>query len=104
MVLGDFIRRLVRLLWGLFLYALGISLTVNAHIGYAPWDTFHAGIANVANISFGTASIVVGLVIIAITLLLQEKIGFGSILNMFAIGFFLDVILGLEILPVAPIS
>jgi uncharacterized membrane protein YczE len=101
MVLGDFIRRLVRLLWGLFLYALGISLTVNAHIGYAPWDTFHAGIANVANISFGTASIVVGLVIIAITLLLQEKIGLGSILNMFAIGFFLDVILGLEILPVA---
>lgn len=97
----DFIIRLARLIWGLFLFALGISLTVNAQIGYAPWDTFHAGLAKTTGMSFGTASIVVGFVIIIITLLLKEKIGLGSLLNMFGIGVFLDLILGPQILPVA---
>ena len=97
----SFFMRLVRLIWGLFLYALGIALTLNAQIGYAPWDTFHVGIAKTVGISIGTASITVGLIIIVVTLLLKEKIGLGSLLNMLLIGLFLDLILGLNILPIA---
>lgn len=87
-------------MWGLFLYSLGIVLTLNAHIGYAPWDIFHAGLSKTEGISFGNASIIVGVFIVAITLLLGEKLGIGTILNMVVIGVFIDVILELRIIPV----
>lgn len=96
-----FIRRLVRLLVGLFLYALGIVFSINANIGYAPWDVFHVGIASTIGISIGTASIIVGLAIVAITLLLKEKIGLGTILNMILIGVCVDFIMWLHIIPTA---
>lgn len=91
----HFALRLVRLLFGLLLYAVGIVLTVRAHIGYAPWDVFHAGLSTVSGLTFGVASIVAGLAIVLIGMLLREKIGLGTILNMVLIGLFLDWLLPL---------
>ena len=101
MIMKQFYIRLLRLIWGLFLYALGIVVTINAHIGYAPWDVFHVGLAKMIGVSIGTASIITGVVIVIITILLGEKLGFGSLLNMVLIGVFLDMLLGLDIIPVA---
>lgn len=101
MIMKQFYTRLLRLIWGLFLYALGIVVTINAHIGYAPWDVFHVGLAKMIGISIGTASIITGVVIVIITILLGEKLGLGSLLNMVLIGVFLDMLLGLHIIPVA---
>jgi uncharacterized membrane protein YczE len=103
---GDFIvklyfTRLLRLIWGLFLYALGIVITMNAQIGYAPWDAFHVGFAKIVGMSIGTASITVGIVIGIITVLLGEKLGLGTILNMVLIGVFLDLLINLHIIPVS---
>ena len=103
---GDFIMRqiYIRLLFlvgGLFLYALGIIVTLHANIGYAPWEVFHVGLAKTIGISIGTASIITGLFIGIITVFLGEKLGFGTVLNMVLIGVFLDIILKLNIVPVA---
>ncbi len=97
----QFYHRLLRLIWGLFLYAVGIVVTLNAHIGYAPWEVFHVGFAKTAGISIGTASIIAGAVIGIVALLLGEKLGLGTILNMLLIGVFLDLILGFHIIPTA---
>ncbi len=97
----NFTKRLVRLVFGLFLYSLGIALTIQAHIGYAPWDVFHAGVAGVAGIKLGTASIATGLVVVVLTLLLGEKIGIGTILNMVLIGMFLNLLLSSGGIPLA---
>lgn len=97
----QFCTRLMRLIFGLFLYAVGIVVTINAHIGYAPWDVFHVGFAKKAGISIGAASIITGVVIVIITALLSEKFGLGTILNMVLIGVFLDILLILKIIPVA---
>jgi len=104
MLKGDFIMkqfliRLLRLIFGLFLYALGIVVTLKAHVGYAPWEVFHVGLAGTMGISIGTASILTGLVIGLLTILLGEKLGLGTILNMVLIGIFLDIILGFNIIP-----
>jgi len=80
---------------------VGIVVTINAHIGYAPWDVFHVGLAKATGISIGTASITTGLVIIMITALLGEKLGLGSLLNMVLIGVFMDILLAFKIIPVA---
>jgi uncharacterized membrane protein YczE len=97
----QFYIRMLRLICGLFLYALGIVVTMNANIGYAPWDVFHVGLSKMVGMSIGTASIVTGVVIGVITILLGEKLGLGTILNMILIGVFLDMILALSIIPLA---
>lgn len=96
----QFLIRFLRLILGLFLYALGIVVTMNAHIGYAPWDAFHVGLGKVIGISIGTASIATGVVIGIITILLGEKLGLGTVLNMVLIGLFIDMIMAFHIIPV----
>ncbi|QEN06739.1 hypothetical protein EXM22_01555 [Oceanispirochaeta crateris] len=93
MILLKIVQRFCKLIFGLFLYALGIVLTIKANIGYGPWEVFHVGLGNTVGISIGNASILVGLALVVITLLMGEKVGFGTILNMILIGVFLDLIL-----------
>jgi uncharacterized membrane protein YczE len=97
----TFIVRLIRLLAGLFLYALGTVITLQANIGYAPWQVLNSGISKTTGITIGFASIFVGFLIIIIVLLLGEKIGLGTVLNMALIGLFLDAILAINIIPLA---
>lgn len=95
----SFLLRLLRLIFGLFLYALGIVITLKAHVGYAPWDVLHVGLAKSTGMSIGLASILVGVLIVAVAYLLGEKIGIGTILNMILIGVFLDFILTMDFIP-----
>ncbi|WP_318503134.1 hypothetical protein [Bacillus sp. T3] len=96
-----FFARLLRLIFGLFLYSLGIVVTMNAHIGYAPWDVLHVGLAKTIGMSIGTVSIIAGIVIGIVTVLLGEKLGLGTLLNMVLIGVFLDILIGFDFIPVA---
>ena len=93
------ISRLARLLLGLFLYALGIAVTMKANIGYAPWEVFHAGVGKAVGMSIGNVSILTGLAIVLVAFLLGEKLGLGTVLNMVLIGVFLDAILSLGLIP-----
>jgi uncharacterized protein len=96
---GLFVRML-RLVLGLFLYSLGIVVTLKAHVGYAPWDVLHVGLAKTTGLTIGTASILVGILIVILAFFLGEKIGIGTILNMVLIGVFMDIILNINIIPV----
>ncbi len=97
----SFRVRLVNILFGLFLYALGIVFSINANVGYAPWDVFQIGISNRVGLTLGTVSIIVGALICVIVAALGEKLGFGTILNMILIGAFLDLIIMSDIVPQA---
>jgi uncharacterized protein len=97
----QFIVRLTRLFLGLALYSLGIVFTLKAHIGFSPWDVFHAGLADSVGITIGLASIVTGLVVVLVSMLLGEKLGLGTILNMLVIGMLLDALLALGLVPQA---
>lgn len=98
-MIKSYTARLIRLVFGLFLYSLGIALSIQANIGLAPWDVFHTGISNITGLSYGTISILAGAVVIIIALLLKENIGVGSILNMFFIGIMVDIIQSLKVIP-----
>ena len=95
----QYIIRFVTLLIGIFLFALGIVLTLRANIGYAPWDVLHAGLSQKTGLSFGWISILVGLLLIVIVLILGEKIGLGTLANMVLVGLFIDAIIALNIIP-----
>jgi len=95
----KFFARFVGLVFGLFLFALGIVITMKARIGFAPWDVFHAGLAKTTGLSIGTVTIIVGFLILVATVLLGERLGLGSVLNMMLIGVFVDLILASDLLP-----
>lgn len=94
-----FFIRLMNLLIGLFLYALGIVITMKANLGFAPWDVFHWGIGDAIGITIGNASILTGLLICIVVVLMGEKLGLGTVLNMILIGVFTDLILWLNVIP-----
>lgn len=92
--------RTLKLIWGLFLFALGVVLTIQANIGLAPWDAFSVGVSNITGITYGNVVILTGVGILIFIVLLKEKIGLGTILNTVLIGAMSDVLLGLKIIPV----
>lgn len=92
--------RTLKLIWGLFLFALGVVLTIQANIGLAPWDAFSVGVSNITGITYGNVVILTGVGILIFIVLLKEKIGLGTILNTVLIGAISDILLGLKIIPV----
>ena len=95
----GYILRFMKLNFGLFLYGLGIIVTMRANVGYAPWEVLHSGISQTLGISIGLVNTAVGALIVAIVFILGEKIGLGTIFNMFMIGLFMDLILFLDFIP-----
>lgn len=92
--------RILRLFLGLFLYALGIVMTINANLGLGPWDVFHQGLSNRLGITMGQASISMGLLIVAVNYFAGEKLGWGTICNMLFIGMFMDMLMLNYLVPV----
>lgn len=94
-----YLKQVPRLILGYFLYALGIALTVDANLGLAPWDVLHQGLSQTLGITFGTASIGVGVIIVLLNVKLGERVGWGTVGNMLFIGLFLDLLFGSGLLP-----
>ncbi|KGK89686.1 membrane protein [Desulfosporosinus sp. HMP52] len=95
------VQRIIRLFLGLFLFAVGIVLTINANLGLAPWDVFHQGIVHLTGITMGQASIGVGIILVIINAALGERVGWGSLGNMLFIGLFMDLIMLNYLIPIA---
>lgn len=89
-----------RLFLGLFLYAVGIVLTINANLGLSPWDVFHQGVSKNLGITMGQASIAVGFIFIILDWILGEKVGLGTICNMLFIGTFMDFLMLNNLIPI----
>ena len=91
--------RIARLFLGLFAYSFGIVMTLRANVGYSPWDVFHQGVTLHIGLTFGEANILVAVTIVAIVVLMKEKVGFGTLCNMIFIGVFMDVVLSGDWIP-----
>ena len=88
---------MVRCLIGLAIFAIGISLQMNANIGARPWDVFHQGVAKQTDISIGKIIVITGFTLLLLWIPLRQKPGLGTILNALEIGLIADV--ALEIIP-----
>jgi uncharacterized membrane protein YczE len=89
--------RLVTLFAGLFVYGLGVALTVHAGIGIAPWDVLAQGISIQTGLSFGVATVGVSILVLICWIPLKVKPGFGTVANALFVGLFADF--WLQILP-----
>jgi uncharacterized membrane protein YczE len=82
-----------RLLVGLWLFAAGVVLGLRSGLGVSPWDVLHDGIRQVTPLSFGVATVLVGVVLVAVALAAGIRPGPGTLANMVAIGLFADAML-----------
>jgi uncharacterized membrane protein YczE len=82
--------RLVVLIFGLFVYGLGVAMTVHASLGIAPWDVFAQGISIQTGLSFGISTVVVSALVLLAWIPLRVKPGIGTIANAVLIGLFAD--------------
>lgn len=92
-------NKLLRVFPAMFLYGLGIYFTIQADIGLAPWEAFNSGCASVTGISFGNFILLSGLAILVIDVLLKEKIGLGTVINILLVGKVVDLLQFVNLMP-----
>ena len=93
---GGLVVRVVALFGGLILFGFAIVFMLESRLGLPPWDVLHLGIAKHTPMSLGTAVIVVGVVILAITWLAGTPPGFGTIANTIVIGLAINVLSSID--------
>lgn len=86
--------------FSLFVNGFGIYLTIRANIGAAPWDVFNLGISHTFGILYGSASIAVSFVILAIDILMREPIGIAMFIDAIVVGKSVDFFNALDLVPV----
>lgn len=91
-VRGGLAARLVVLVAGLFLFALGIVTQLESRLGLSPWDVLHQGIARHTPLSFGIANVCVSIVVLGVAVLLGARIGVATVANALLIGSFIQAL------------
>ena len=84
---------------GLLVFAFGVHLTVFANIGLAPWDCLGMGIALHTPLNYGMAMTAVAVLILGIDLLMKESVGYGTVIDAFLTGNFVQLFNDLNPLP-----
>lgn len=97
--LKTFGRRVLLAALGLFLFAFGIYTQLAAGVGTSPWNVLTDGLAQMSGLTFGRASILISLVIVALDLLLGEPMGLGTLMDVFLIGWWVDLFVWLDCIP-----
>lgn len=80
------------LLFGLFLYSAGIVATLYSRLGMSPWEVFHMGIVNHTMLTLGQTSQITGFFVLVLSYFIGVIPGLASVMNMYFIGFFIDLI------------
>ena len=96
LIRGSVLTRFVSLVLGLFLFALGIVFLLESGLGLSPWDVLAQGISDKTPLSFGTANIVIAVVVLVIAWALGARIGPGTVANAVLIGLFVDWLVALD--------
>lgn len=85
--------RFLRLQLGLLVFALSVTLMLEARVGLDPWSAVQEGLVLQSGLSFGRVVQGVGLLLIAVSwVLLRVRPGLGTVCNMLFIGLWIDVL------------
>ena len=89
----------IRIVLGLLVFSFGVHLTIRANIGLAPWDCLGMGIAKHTPLNYGLAMTIMAVIILAVDLLLKERIGYGTVIDALLTGNFVQMFNDLDPLP-----
>lgn len=86
-------RRLLWVVLGMVVSAVGIVMMLQANVGLEPWSVLQQGMAQTFGITYGTASVIVGAAAIGVAILCGEGFGLGTVLNITLCAVFIDFLL-----------
>jgi uncharacterized membrane protein YczE len=89
-VRGGVRPRAAALLFGLFLFALGVVLLLESRLGLSPWDVLNQGIAKHTPLSFGMANVAVAVIVLFVAWSLGGSPGIGTVANALLVGSFIQ--------------
>jgi len=96
LVRGSIVTRSLALVVGLFLFAFGIVLLLESELGLSPWDVLNQGVSEHTGLSFGTANVMIALVVLVLAWALGARIGPGTVANAILIGLMVDGLLAID--------
>ena len=95
----NYIARLLWLVAGVAVSALGITMMLRANVGLEPWSVLQQGLAQTAGITYGTASMIVGAAAIGTAMLCGESFGIGTVVDIVLCAVCIDGLLWLDWIP-----
>lgn len=84
--------RVAQLYAGLLLFGISIALVVRADLGVMPWTVLEQGLSRTFGMSIGFWAILVGALLLVVSLRLGQRIGVGTISNVFLVGLVIDAV------------
>ena len=97
--LTDILKSALLAAFGLAAFGVGVYFTIQANIGVAPWDTFYLGLSDRTGIQYGTISVATSFIVIALDLVMKERIGIGTLIDAVLVGKTVDLCNWLDFLP-----
>jgi uncharacterized protein len=97
-VRGGLAARWVCLISGLALFALGIVMLLQSHLGLSPWDVLNQGVAKHSPLTFGLANTTVAVVVLLAAWAFGATVGVGTVANAVLIGLFVDAMTRVHLL------
>ena len=79
------------LCFGLSLFGLGEGLLIVSFTGASPWSVLAQGISLNVNLSIGTITLLISIVVLLLWMPLRQKPGMGTILNALIIAIMIDL-------------
>ena len=95
-----FLSKMPSLFVGLFLFSAGIVANYHAGLGMMPWGVLSVGIEKLTPFTLGAVTQVVGLAVLPLGWLLGFPPGFGTFVNPYIIGIYIDWIIASGLIPV----
>ena len=94
-MIKEYSKRFFICVLGLACFSVGNVFGVHAgSAGTNAWNTLALGISGSTSLSFGTATLLLSVVIVLADFLFKGRIGFGTLMNAFLIAWFSDLLLG----------
>ena len=90
-------KRVSILFFGLAVFGLGDGLIIQSGLGNAPWSVLAQGISLKSGLSIGTATLIIGALVLSLWIPLKERPGFGTLSNILIISLFIEI--GTNIFP-----
>jgi uncharacterized membrane protein YczE len=89
----QFPRDFVRIQIGFILFGISIAFLIEADLGTSPWVMLTVACAQLFDLTPGTITIITGFIVLALALLMRERIGWGTLGNILFIGPWIDLFL-----------
>jgi uncharacterized membrane protein YczE len=93
----TFVRDFVVIQVGFALFGSSIAILIRANLGTSPWVMLTVALSQISGLTPGTMSMIIGLFVLIGSLILRERIGWGTLGNILFIGPWID--LALSIIP-----